>query len=228
MDVHEALYTTRMMRRMRPDPLPLGTQSRILDAAIRAPNGGNTQRWHFLVVDDPDLKRRCGELYRKCRGLEHEEFKTGRKGAPAPTGDAAAHAESLRRTIRSGNYMADHFDDIPLLIFVFAIDDHGGANIYPAIWSALLAARAEGVGGVMTTMMRYVEDTVHDMLGVPVDKGWRLTAMLAFGYPLGKWGVAIDRRPVHEVSSRNRWGAPFGAQVPEPLWPALESAKTDS
>ncbi|GFG97365.1 hypothetical protein MTIM_32440 [Mycobacterium timonense] len=36
MDIHEALYTTRMMRRLRPDPAPLDTQARILDAAIRA------------------------------------------------------------------------------------------------------------------------------------------------------------------------------------------------
>jgi hypothetical protein len=46
-----------------------------------------------------------------------------------------------------------------------------------------------------------------------------MTAMVAFGYPLGRWAVAADRRPVHEVSSRNRWGDGFGAQVLKPLWP---------
>lgn len=84
MDIYEALYTTRTMRRMRPDPIPLGTQARILDAAIRAPNGGNTQRWHFLAVDDPALKRSLGELYRRGREKEHEEFRTGTMAAPAP------------------------------------------------------------------------------------------------------------------------------------------------
>ena len=57
----------------------------------------------------------------------------------------------------SGDYLADHFEEIPLLLFVFAIDDLGGANIYPAIWSVLLAARAEGVGGVMTMVLRNFE-----------------------------------------------------------------------
>ena len=47
MDVYEALYATRSTRRMRPDPIPLDTQSRILDAAIRAPNGGNTHAGTF-------------------------------------------------------------------------------------------------------------------------------------------------------------------------------------
>jgi nitroreductase len=106
-----------------------------------------------------------------------------------------------------------------MLLFVFSIDDHGGANIYPAIWSAMLAARAEGIGSVLTTMLRYEEDAVFELLGVPREQGWRMTAMLAFGYPLGRWGVAANRRPVHEVASRNRWGNPFGARVPEPLWP---------
>ncbi|HEX6453363.1 MAG TPA: nitroreductase family protein [Trebonia sp.] len=103
---------------------------------------------------------------------------------------------------------------------MFAIDDHGGANIYPAIWSALLAARAEWVGGVITTVLRYAEHQVMDILGVPTRDGWRLTAMLALGYPLGRRGVAANRRPVHDASSRNRWHQPFGGEVPGPLSPS--------
>lgn len=219
MDIYEALYTTRMMRRMRPDPISLGTQARILDAAIRAPSGGNTQRWHFLAVDDPELKRTFAELYRRARDLELEEFKRGTMAAPAPHRDRASHAETLRRIIASGNYLCDHFEEIPLLLFVFAIDDRHGANIFPAIWSALLAARAEGLGGVVTTLLRYFEDEVNELLRVPVTQGWRMSAMLALGYPLGRWGVAANRHPVHEVSSRNCWGASFGIDVPQPLWP---------
>ena len=98
----------------------------------------------------------------------------------------------------SGDYLADHFDEVPLLLFVFAIDDLGGANIYPAIWSALLAARAEGVGGVMTMVLRNFEDRVNDLLGVPVTKAGPF-AMLTLGYPRGQWGVAANRHPVHEV-----------------------------
>jgi nitroreductase len=206
-DVYEALYTTRMMRRMKPDPVSMESQCRILDAAIRAPNGGNTQRWHFLVVDDPALKARLAELYKAGRDREWADMSAGRVG------------DSMRRIRHSGDYFVEHFTDIPLLLFVFAIDDHGGANIFPAIWSSLLAARAEGIGGVLTTALRYEEQAVCELLGVPREEPWRMIAMLAFGYPLGRWRVASNRRPVHEVSSRNRWDAPFGAQVPKPLWP---------
>ena len=60
MDLYEALYTTRAMRRVRPDPVPTDVQARILDAAIRAPSGGNQQNWRFLLVDDPVVKARLG------------------------------------------------------------------------------------------------------------------------------------------------------------------------
>jgi nitroreductase len=84
--------------------------------------------------------------------------------------------------------------------------------------AALLAARAEGVGGVITTVLRYEADKLAELLGVPTGEGWTMTAMLALGYPLGRWGVAANRWPVHEVSSRNRWKQPFGPEVPDPLW----------
>jgi nitroreductase len=221
MDIYEGLYTTRMMRRLRPDPIPLETQARILDAAVRAPNGGNTQRWHFVAVDDRKLIREFAKLFRHARALEYEKFKTGAGPmvALAPGANAAAHGDTMRRIKGSGNYLADHFEEVPLLLFVFAIDDLGGANIYPAIWSVLLAARAEGVGGVMTMVLRNFEDRVNELLGVPVGEGWKMSAMLTLGYPLGKWGVATNRHPVHEVSSRNGWNRPFGVVVPQPLWP---------
>jgi hypothetical protein len=71
----------------------------------------------------------------------------------------------------------------------------------------------------MTMVLRNFEDRVNELLGVPVEQGWKMAAMLTLGYPLGKWGVAANRHPVHEVSSRNHWDAPFGVEVPQPLWP---------
>ena len=66
MDVYEALYTTRAMRRVRPDPIPEEVQRKILDAAIRAPSGGNSQTWRFLLVDDKAVLAQLGPIYRRC------------------------------------------------------------------------------------------------------------------------------------------------------------------
>ena len=63
MDIYEAIYTTRAMRRMKPDPIPYKVQARILDAAIRAPNIG--QEWRFILVDDPQIKSQLAPLYRQ-------------------------------------------------------------------------------------------------------------------------------------------------------------------
>src|SRR5438876_8467592 len=63
MDIYEALYTTRAMRRLKPDPIPYDVQARILDAAIRAPN--IDQQWRFVLVDDPEIKSQLAPLYRQ-------------------------------------------------------------------------------------------------------------------------------------------------------------------
>src|SRR4051812_33011230 len=46
----EAMYTARSLRHFKPDPVPQALITRVLDAAIRASSGGNTQHWNFVVV----------------------------------------------------------------------------------------------------------------------------------------------------------------------------------
>ena len=66
MDIFEALYTTRAHRRVKPDPIPEAVQKQILDAAIRAPTGGNAQGWRFMLVDSQSQKDKLGPIYREC------------------------------------------------------------------------------------------------------------------------------------------------------------------
>src|SRR5437868_7780600 len=61
MDIYEALYTTRSMRRLKPDAIPYDVQARILDAAIRAPHIG--EEWRFILVDDAQIKAQLAPLY---------------------------------------------------------------------------------------------------------------------------------------------------------------------
>jgi hypothetical protein len=69
----------------------------------------------------------------------------------------------------------------------------------------------------MTSVLMFRLDEVLDLLGVPKADGWIFSSCVTFGYPTGRWGVA-PRRPVDEVSFRNRWGTPVGFVVPAPLW----------
>src|SRR5271166_1248457 len=61
----EAMYSARALRRFKPDPVPDEILSKILDAAIRAPTASNYQNWVFIVVKDPERRRRVAEVYRK-------------------------------------------------------------------------------------------------------------------------------------------------------------------
>jgi nitroreductase len=217
MDVYEALYTTRAMRRCKPDPIPVDVQQRILDAAVRAPSGGNTQNWRFLLVDDADVKGRLGPIYRSCMTqLWATIYKERLEAANAnPHDPEMAEMLSIQR---SAQHLADHFEEYPLLLFSFVQFDPTGGSIFPATWSAMLAARAEGIGTSLTSVFFFQIDEVLQILGVPKEDGWLFSSCVTFGYPTGRWGVA-RRRPVHEVSFKNRWGDPLGFDVPEPLWP---------
>jgi nitroreductase len=208
MDIYEALYTTRSMRRLKPVPIPYDVQARILDAAIHAPHIG--EGWRFILVDDPQIKSQLAPLYRQ--GMERMA------GAPL---DALVEMMKddpvMARTLRSGVHLVDHFAEVPLLLIGFG-RTRDGSGIYPAMWSAMLAARAEGIGSTLTGFLQsYFADEVMDMLGVPKDAGWYMHGCITMGYPTGKWGVGA-RKPVHEVAARNSWQGDLGFTVPEPLW----------
>jgi nitroreductase len=220
MDVREALYTTRAMRRVRPDPIPADVQARILDAAIRAPSGGNVQGWRFLMVDDPAVKARLGPLYRDAIGQLWKTAYAERIEQARSTADSRDSA-ALLRVVSSAQHLADHFEQVPLYLFGFSRGDPSGGSIFPAIWSAQLAARSEGIGSALTSVLGIFHGAeAMQILGVPEGKGWVMACCVSFGYPTGRWGVAA-RRPAHEVAYRNRWGNPIGFEIAEPLWPEL-------
>ena len=216
MTIYEALYTTRAMRRIKKDPIPEDVQARILDAAIRAPSGGNAQNWRFLLVDDPEVRGKLAPIYRSCIDMLWKTIYAERIAAMEAKPDDPESIE-MQKVQRSANWMARHFEDYPVLLFGFAQGDPTGGSIFPAIWSAMLAARAEGVGSTITSVMMFQMEEVLKILGVPTDEGWVFAACVPMGYPTGRWGVA-RRRPAHEVAFRNQWGEPLGLDIPEPLW----------
>jgi len=218
MDIDEALYTTRAMRRVKPDPIPEAVQAKILDAAIRAPSGGNTQNWRFLLLDDPDTIGRIAPLYQHAIDQLWSTIYADRLAAAAADPEAP-DSIAMVKVQRSAQWLADHFAEVPLYLFGFVQHDPSGGSIFPAVWSAQLAARAQGVGSSLTAVLGFFHpDEVFDILDVPRDAGWVMACCVSFGYPTGRWGVA-PRRPVHEVSFRNRWGTPVGFTVDQPLWP---------
>jgi len=217
MDVREALYTTRAMRRVKADPIPLDAQARILDAAVRAPSGGNTQGWRFVLVDSDEVKAQLGPVYRDALGKLWATFYKDRVAA-AEADPASDEGAATLRMVRSAQHLADHFEAVPLYLLAFIQHDPSGGSIFPAVWSAMLAARAEGIGSSLTSVMGVFHgpETLA-AVGVPPDEGWINACCVSFGYPTGRWDVAA-RHPAHRVTFRNRWGDEPGFRTDEPLW----------
>ena len=95
----------------------------------------------------------------------------------------------------SAVWLAEHLAEVPVLLFVFG-KEGGESSTFPVLWNACLAARAEGVGTTITTLLRAHRTDVNDLLGVPDDGEWRMHAMVPMGYPTGRWGIA-ERRPAY-------------------------------
>jgi nitroreductase len=209
MDIYEALYTTRAMRRLKTDPIPMESQARILDAAIRAPNIG--QQWHFVMVDDRHIMSRLAPLHETAFERLLGSYGTSMEDLLRSEGDAA-------RAARSGIHLARNFEHVPLVLIAFG-KHRDGSGVYPAVWSAMLAARAEGIGSTLTGVLQtYFREELFEILGVP-DEGWHCHGVVPMGYPAGRWGVA-PRLPVQAVAARNSWSGDLGFSVNKPLWPA--------
>jgi nitroreductase len=198
MDVFEAIRTTRAMRRLDPDrDVSDADLLTILEAATRGPSGGNLQPVRWLVVRDPELKRRIGDIYR--------ELAAARLAAYA---EMARHGDQMQaRNLGSYQHLAEHMGEAPALVIPCARGQRGmiDAAVYPAVQNLMLAARALGLGTTLTRIHIGDEDRVKALLGIPDDV---LTfAIIPVGYPLGRWGEA-PRRPVREVVYWNRWEEP--------------------
>jgi nitroreductase len=209
MELREAIYTLRSMRRVKPDPIPDEAIRAILDAAIRAPSGSNQQHWAFLVVRDRRTKDEIGAIYRA--GWQ-AMLDRGYGDVSRRTDLDEEARQGLERVVGSASYLADHIAEAPVWIFpCLLVGDRpatltSGASIYPAVQNLMLAARELGIGSTLTTIHKHGNDRVNELLGLPA--GWDTAALIPLGYPRGKWGQAA-RRPVEEVAFGERFGQPL-------------------
>ncbi len=218
----DALRTTGAVREYQSSPVPDGTLYRLLDTARFAPNGGNRQAWRVIVVKDTRLRQALRDVYlpgwyqylaQVSAGLTPWAAVTDRELEQQSLAGAAAIAASA--AAGPGGF-AEHLDEVPVMMVLLAdltrlatVDrdaDHytlvGGASIYPFAWSILLAARQEGLAGVMTTMVVREEPTVKELLGVPDTTS--VAGLLALGRPVHQ-PTRLRRDPVESFATVDRF-----------------------
>ena len=192
MPVGEAIFTQRSIRRFKPDPIPLADVQLILEAASKAPNGGNQQVARFLVLNDRAAIREFGALY-------HEAWWAKRRD------EGFRRREDLPSRFLPAAGLADAMGDVPCVVFALAMYDGPANSVIPAVQNLMLAARAIGIGSVPTTLHPSVMARFHAMFDIPDDVGFHFCVPL--GYPQGNFGPNV-RKPTSETTFLDRWGAP--------------------
>ena len=205
-DVFDIIHTTRAMRRLKPDPVPDDLIRKILEAGVCAANGGNYQRWRFMVVKDTATKKAVQVWYKKA----FDEVVGPRyANSPPPPG---VSKEKYARQHHAVEYLTEHFHEAP--VWIVACLDEGkntptrtsGASIYPAVQNMLLAARALGLGSTLTTRHLLYAKEAEAALGLP--EGVHSYAILPIGWPMGKFGP-VGRTRLEDVVFNERWGQPY-------------------
>jgi nitroreductase len=235
MDLIETLKSTGAVREFEPETIDDAVLYRLLDTARFAPSGGNRQGWRVVVIKDAEKRRALRDLYLTgwyeylaigAAGLVPWAPVTDREAEEAALTNAPAFAEQAAAGVASGLSpgFAEALDTAPALLLVLAdlaslaaIDrDHerytfaGGASVYPFAWSLMLAARSEGLGGVMTTMPVRREGDVKRLFDVPDTVA--VAALIVLGRPLTA-ARRLRRRPVETFAWTDRFeGSAFSGQ----------------
>ena len=228
MELIEALRTTGTVRDFTDEPVPDDVLARVLDTARFAPSGGNRQGWQVVVVTDGDIRCALRDLY-LAGWYEYVAITMAGLTPWAPVTDREAEARAVAAAPQVADQaggqrggFAEHLDEVPVLLALFAdlrvlaaVDrDHdrytfaGGASVYPFAWNLLLAARGEGLAGVITTMPIRREAEVRELLGAPDHLA--LAAVIALGHPVHQ-PRRLRRAAVADFTHVDRLdGRPFG------------------
>jgi nitroreductase len=183
--LHEAIHSQRAIRHFKPEPVDDALIEEIIEAATRAPNGGNQQPARFIVIRDRDTKKRLGAIFDELgQQMSH--------GAPDRT----------------------PWEEVPVLVAVCSVSGSQAAghpptseaSILPSVQNYLLTARALGLGTVLTTRFRQRENEIKQILGLP--ENGNVHVIIPTGWPARRFGPTT-RKPVEEVTFRERFGTPW-------------------
>ena len=205
-----AIRTTGTVRAFTDEPVDDATLYAVLDDARFAPSGGNRQPWRVAIVRDPALRRDLAALmrlswneYRAIAETGANPFAMGSPDISGPVADAA-------------NPLLDRIESVPVVLAIagdrtkIALMDGNldrppmtnGGSVYPFCWNLLLAARARGLGGVMTTFLSRQEAGAAPLLGLPPT--YALATTMFLGHPVHQ-PTKLRREPVKSFATIDRF-----------------------
>ncbi len=204
MELLEGLATTRAIRRYAETPVTDQQLATVMWAATRAPSGSNRQPFRFVVLRD-------GPRAAVARGLLGEAARRMWAGKQTTDGYAAGSGadptSAKARMARTMQHYTEHFAEAPVIVLACLVrhrdpNPYEGSSVYPACQNLLLAARAIGLGGVLTQIQMLVGDELAAALGIPDHVA--LHATITLGHPAGHHGP-VRRRPFGELVFEDGW-----------------------
>jgi len=198
MPLFEAMESQRSIRRYSTEPVPNHLISTIIEAATHAPSATNRQPWHFIIIQDPQIKKRISGWYLDAWTSIYPDV----------------DPSTLPQSSQSGLELGKQMGKVPVLILVCleVSREHSstptfvqGASIYPVVQNILLAARGLGLGTVLTTIHRKYEQEIKQLLNIP--QNIETAALIPLGYPAKEEHFGgSKRKPIRDVTSYNKWG----------------------
>lgn len=183
-DVNELFRHQRAIRNFTDEDVPNELVNQVLTAATHAPSGSNTQPWHFIVIRDQSVKNAISEVYDEARAT-YTAPRPSSGGVRPPLSAAPVLIVACVNTPASGR-----------------AGFQTGASIYPSVQNLMLAARALGLGTVLTTLHRRRKAQIHDILGIP--DHIESAAIIPLGWPDREYGPN-RRPPLERFVMRDRW-----------------------
>jgi nitroreductase len=105
MPLADAITTQRAIRRIKPDPLDDALVLKLIELALKGPTAQNQQQWEFIIVKDPEIKRRLGRQNRMMWKMYRPFANWSARRDPK--------AQKLNTATEWG---VDHFEEIPVYV----------------------------------------------------------------------------------------------------------------
>ncbi len=197
-DLHNFLRTRRSVRRFKPDPVPDSAIQRVLCTATYAPSAHNRQPWRFVVVTDVSVKTYLAEAM--AQDFEQDLLRDG---------------ISPEKVQVQAKRSKDRITSAPVVIVLCL--DMSEMDSYPdekrrqaertmAVQSVaaagqqlLLAAHAEGLGGVWVCSPLFTQETIR--MTLELSEQWEPQALFFLGYPAAQ-PEARERKPLEAIVTR--------------------------
>lgn len=180
--------------------------------AMQSPSGSNNMTMQFVVVRDAAKRAALGEIYRQCYGIYSQM--DGVYIGSIDKGEADANAQQ-QRSASSADFLGEHMGDAPVIVVPCTVGGRldgapammsasMGANVMPAMWSFMLAARARGLGTCWTTVHLMMEQAAADVLGIPFDQVQQI-CMSPLAYTKGTDFKPASRPPADSIIHWDTW-----------------------